>query len=162
MLSIRFEDNDTGHNDIVLILGGERWECDSYYFALDRELMPEQEDGDKIRRVLVGLLVQWLAALGQLRDGGTAYLPFDFSDQCTGWLACRRSGDEVIVSWGWAAVEGWSFSPSKVGELFACPRGFRLDGPTVQFSLRELIETVRDSLTQIADSGPASGCDGTS
>jgi hypothetical protein len=42
-LSLRFEDNDTAHDDLALRFAGERWECDSYYLALDRELLPGQD-----------------------------------------------------------------------------------------------------------------------
>jgi hypothetical protein len=149
-LSLRFEDNDTAHDDLVLRFAGERWVCDSYYLALDRELLPDREDAGKVRAVLRRLLEQWLAAVERLPDGGTAYLPYDFSDQCTCWLACHRSGDEVTVTRGWADVAGWSFFPSAAGDLFARPCGFHVDGPTVRASALELVEAVRESLAQAA------------
>lgn len=144
-LSLHFEDNHTGHNDLVLRFGGEAWPCDSYYLTLDRELLPEREDEGKVRAVLRRLLEQWLAVVEQLPDGGTAYLPYDFSDQYTGWLACQRSGDEVVLSRGWADVEGWSFFPSAAGDLFDRPRGFRPDGPRVRGSSAEVVEAIRGS-----------------
>src|SRR5215470_16626877 len=113
--ALRFEDNGTAHDDLVLRFGGESWVCDSYYLALDRELLPDREDADKVRAVLRRLLEQWLFAVENLPDNGTAYLPYDFSDQYTGWLACHRSDAQVAVSRGWAEEEGWSLSPSVVG-----------------------------------------------
>ena len=80
-LSLRFEDNGTGHNDIILQLGEQSWVCDSYYFALDQELMPGHEDARKIRTVLHRLLERWLEALQNMSDGGSVFLPYDFSDQ---------------------------------------------------------------------------------
>jgi hypothetical protein len=157
MLSVRFEDNGSGHNDIVLRFGGEQWVCDSYYLALDSGLLPEREDAGKIRVVLLRLLEQWQAAVARLPDGGTVYLPYDFSDQCTCWLACKRTGGEVIVSRGWADLEGWSFSPSNAGNLFNCPRGFRIDGPTVRSQAAEFVEAVRNSLAQVANSNSPLG-----
>jgi hypothetical protein len=145
-LSLRFEDNETGHDDLVLRFANQRWVCDSYYLVLDRELLPDRENADKVRAVLLRLLEQWLVAVERLPDGGTAYLPYDFSDQYTGWLSCHRSGDEAVVSRGWANVEGWSFFPSAAGDLFHSPRGFRVDGPTVQGSVSELVEAVRGAL----------------
>jgi hypothetical protein len=144
-LSLRFEDNDSAHDDLVLRFGGDQWKCDSYYLALDGELLPDREDADKVRIVHQRLLEQWLAAVERLPDGGTAFLPYDFSDQYTGWLVCQRSGDEVAVSRGWATVEGWSFSPSAAGDLLERPRGFRVDGPTVRGSVSELAEAIRRS-----------------
>jgi hypothetical protein len=150
-LSLRFKDNERAHDDLVLLFAGERWVCDSYYLGLDRELLPDREDADKVdadkvQAVLRRLLEQWLAAVERLPDSGTAYLPYDFSDQYTGWLACHRSGGEVSVSRGWADVEGWSFSPSAAGDLFERPRGFRVDGPTVRGGALELVEVVRRSV----------------
>jgi hypothetical protein len=159
VLSLRFEDNDTAHDDLVLRFASERWVCDSYYLVLDRELLPDREDADKVRAVLRRLLEQWLAALGRLPDGGTAYLPYDFSDQYTGWLACQRSGSEVAVSRGWADVEGWSFFPSAAGDLSARPRGFRADGTTVRCGLPDLVEAVRGSLAPDAEPGAAHDTD---
>jgi hypothetical protein len=147
-LSLQFEDNHTGHDDLVLRFGGDSWACDSYYLALDRELLPDREDSDKVRAVLRRLLEQWLAAVEQLPDGGTAYLPYDFSDQYTGWLACGRSSGGVVLSRGWADIEGWSFFPSAAGDLFVRPRGFRVDGPSVRCSLPELVEAICMSLAR--------------
>jgi hypothetical protein len=144
-LSLRFEDNDSAHDDLVLRFAGEQWVCDSYYLALDHKLLPDREDADKVRAVLRQMLEQWLVAVERLPDAGTVYLPYDFSDQYTGWLACQRSGNEVAVSRGWSDVEGWSFSPSAAGDLLECPRGFRVDGPTVQGSVSELVEAIRES-----------------
>lgn len=144
-LWLRFEDNGTAHGDIVLRLGGERWVSDSYYLALDQELLPEREDADKVRAVLRRLLEQWCTAIERLPDGGTAYLPYDFSDQYTGWLSCERSGDLMAVSRGWAEMEGWSFFPSAADNLLDRPRGFRVDGPTVRTSVSELVEAIRGS-----------------
>jgi hypothetical protein len=148
VLSLRFENNHTGHDDLVLQFAGERWVCDTYYLALDSELLPDREDADKVQSVLRRLLEQWLAAIDQLSEGNTAYLPYDFSDQYTGWLECQRSGGEVAVSRGWADVEGWSFFPSVAGDLFKRPRGFRVDGPTVLCNPLELVEAVRKSLAR--------------
>jgi len=142
-LSLQFEDNDTGHRDLVLQFAGRQWRCDSYYLAIDWGMLPDQEDADKVRAVLRQLLEQWLAAVEQLPDGGTVYLPYDFSDQCTGWLCCCRSGDEVDVSWGWADVEGYALSPSAAGDLFERPSGFQADGAGVKTSAAELVQAVR-------------------
>ncbi len=149
-LSLEFEDNGTAHDDLVLRLAGHWWTCDSYYLALDRELLPEREDAEKVHAVLRRLLGQWLSAVEDVRDGGTAYLPYDFSDQYTGWLRCQVSGAMVDVCRGWAEVEGWSFCPSAVGEYLTHLPGFRPDGPAVRVPLGELIEAIRGSMENVA------------
>ena len=161
VLSLRYEDNDTAHDDLILQFSGERWVCDSYYLALDRNLLHGREDADKVRAVLRRLLEQWLAAVERLPDGGTAYLPYDFSDQYTGWLECQRSAGEVTVSRGFAEVEGGSFFPSAAGDLSERPRGFQVTGPTVQFSLMGLVDDVHESLVQARQTRRKTGPGGT-
>ena len=87
-----------------------------------------------------------VAAVERLPDSGTAYLPYDCSDQYTGWLSCCRSRDGVEVSRGWAKVEGWSVSPSAAGDLFKRPPGFQTTGPIVRDSAAELVQTVREMI----------------
>jgi len=48
-LSLLFEDNNTGHKDLILNFAGQVWLCDSYYLVLDNKLLPDQEDVNKIR-----------------------------------------------------------------------------------------------------------------
>jgi hypothetical protein len=107
------------------------------------------EDVDKIRAVLRRLLQQWLSAVENVRDNDTVYLPYDFSDQYTGWLSCFRSGILASICLGWDTVEGWSISPSAVGHYLTHLPGFRSDGPTVQVPIKELVEAIHNSITQI-------------
>ena len=149
-LSLRFDDNGTMHDDIVLRFGEQSWVCDSYYLALDRELLPEKEDAEKVKVVLRRLLELWLEAIqSMLSEGDTVFLPYDFSDQYTGWLSCQLSGSDVLVSRGWANVEGYSIYPSKVGEHISNLSGFHLDGPTVRATIEELVAAVRSSLVAV-------------
>jgi hypothetical protein len=150
-LSLRFDDNGTGHKDLVLCFAGQSWVADSYYLALDRELWPDREDAEKVRAVLRRLLAQWLEAVDHMPDGSTVFLPYDFSDQCTAWLRCQRSGSEVLVCRGWAGVEGWSFCPSAVGEYLSHLPGFGPEGPSVLVGVGELRQAIRTSLAVVAE-----------
>ncbi len=149
-LSLQFEDNSTLHEDLVLRFAGQSWICDSYYLALDRQLLPEREDAEKVVVVLRQLLGQWLSAVERVPDGGTVYLRYDFSDQCTGWLRCERSRTVVDVCRGWSEVEGWSLHPSAVVDHFTRVPGFRPDGPAVQVPFEELMEAIRASMSEVA------------
>lgn len=75
-IAIRFEDNGTFHEDFIVSVGAMERRCDTYYFALDREMEPEREDADKVRRVIVRLLQQWIDALRTQRDGEVVFLPY--------------------------------------------------------------------------------------
>jgi hypothetical protein len=148
-LLLRFDDNGTSHDDLTLQFAGQSHVCDSYYFVLDH--FPTGVEGaGKVKAVLRRLLQQWLTAVAGVQDGGMVYLPYDFSDQYTGWLRCERSADVVTVSLGWAEVEGYSFFPSDVGEYLAYLPGFRPSGPSVQAKVMELIQAVRNSINLTA------------
>ena len=122
---LRFYDNTTRYEDLILRFADESKVCDSYYLALDQSLLPRREDSEKVRVVLRRPLEQWLEAVETARDGRTVYLPFDFSDQYTGWLRCHRSDNSIDVDLGTAIVEGFSFSPSAVGAYLTRRNGFR-------------------------------------
>ncbi len=125
MLSLEFEENGTGHQDLVLTLGDRQWRADSYYLALDGALFPDREDAPKIRAVLHRLLQQWLDLVATLADRRTVYLAYDFSDQCTAWIECSREQDAVTLRLGWSTLEGWALSPSELGQHALGPRGFQ-------------------------------------
>lgn len=148
-LGLSFQHNGTRHHDVVLLFGDERHVCDSYYLALDAQLLPECEDVEKVRAVLRRLLEQWLQAAEHLPDGGTIYLPYDFSDQCTGWLACTRTGDHVSLQRGFALVEGWSLIHSALGDLQRYPRGLEAQGGQVRGTTTELSEALRKACAAV-------------
>jgi hypothetical protein len=149
-LSLRYEDNGEAHDDILLRFAGQSWVCDSYYFAMDRGTRSGEESSAKVRAVLHRLLEQWLAAVANLLDGGTVFLPYDFSDESTGWLRCECSENDVVVSQGWSTVQGHSIFPSTVGEyLFNLP-DFHSDGPTTKSSKDDLLQAIRASLVEEA------------
>ena len=141
-VSLQFEDNGRGHDDLVLRLGNQQWRCDSYYLLLDPGTLAAREDAAKVRDVLRRLLEQWYSAVAALREGETCYLPYDFSDQYTAWLRCDAAGPDLKIQRGWAEVEGWSFSPSDVGALVKGLTGFRPDGDEVVMPRDEFLRAI--------------------
>jgi hypothetical protein len=149
-LSLRYEHNGTAHDDLFLHFEGQSWVCDSYYFAIDWNFLPGDESTEKVRAVLRKLLEQWLSTVMNLSDGGTAFLPYDFSDEYTGWLCCQRNGDEMTVLRGWALVQGHGIFPSAIGKYLTHLPEFKADGPTAKSSKEVLLQAIRDSLAQTA------------
>ena len=94
------------------------------------------------------MLGAWLQALLAAADGELIYLPFDFSDEYTRWIACQRDGDQLLVVFGWAEVEGWAISPSDFSEYQKDLPGFSPDEPlTVQSFYRPwFISQIRRSI----------------
>ena len=50
-LTLTFEDNGTGHDDLLLRIGDAVWRCDSYYLALDQGVLAEHEDARSVARL---------------------------------------------------------------------------------------------------------------
>lgn len=84
-----------------------------------------------LESALRSLLREWQRALQSLADGGLIWLPFDFSDESTRWLAVQRTGDEAALVFGWAPVEGWAINPTNLGDLPRSITGFVPDEPLV-------------------------------
>jgi len=116
-VSLRYENNDRFHDDLLLRVGERMWRCDTYYLLLDRAMLPDREDDAKVRAVLARLLEQWRAAVAALDDGGGCFLPYDFSDEYTGWLRCEAAAGEMLtLQRGWSRVAGYAIMPSNVDE----------------------------------------------
>lgn len=148
IVSVQFVDNGRFHDDIVLRLGDEQWRCDSYYLLIDHGMLADQEDAAKVREVLRRLLEQWHACVASLGEREACYLPYDFSDEYTGWLRCETAGPNLKVQRGWAEVEGYSFIPSDVGDLLRSLVGFRPEGT-------EIVMPRQDFLHEIASQAAA-------
>ncbi|MFD4863493.1 hypothetical protein [Streptomyces atratus] len=98
------------HDDLRLRLGAYSHTCDSYYLVIDESPTAARSLGASLAR----LLEQWRDQVDELKGtGGIAYLPYDFSDQCTAWLRVTSTdGRDAEVHAGWSLVEGWSVTPS--------------------------------------------------
>jgi len=90
-------------------IGDEIRSGDLYYLGIDPRNKDHECNVDTgLRRLIDG----WIETIVANADGRIFYLPFDFSDEFTRWLACEKRGPEITIVFGWAEVEGWSFSPS--------------------------------------------------
>ncbi|MDP4509628.1 hypothetical protein [Nonomuraea turcica] len=144
----RTTDRDV-HGDLILRLGTYRHVCDSYYLAIDESAQAGQDVADG----LVRLLDQWDEHLQRVRaTGGTVFLPFDFSDQCTAWLRVSSpDGSQATVQAGWSSIEGWSFSPSDFAETAARVHDFKpVINASVECDLDDLIAAVAQNQDLLA------------
>jgi hypothetical protein len=143
-ISLTFEDNGRLHGDLVLRMGDEQCRCDSYFLWCENP-RSDANHAFIIQSVLAKLIDQWVVAIRALVPKSSCFLPYDFSDQSTGWLRCTLEASHVLVQPGWSTIEGWSFAPSAVGELIANVADFKPKGPAVVIDrdamLRSLIGT---------------------
>ncbi|MFD9522379.1 hypothetical protein [Streptomyces sp. NPDC059979] len=99
----------SSYDDLKLTIDSYEYICDSSCLSID--LYPA--DTDDSGGALARLLEQWGTQAGGLRGvGGTVYLPFDFSDQCTAWLRVSSGdGHAAEIQAGWSAIPGWRVNP---------------------------------------------------
>ncbi|MGW2273941.1 hypothetical protein [Streptomyces yangpuensis] len=99
----------SSYDDLKLTIGSFGHVCDSSYLTID--LYPN--DTEDLGGALARLLEQWGAQVRGLSGaGGTVYLPYDFSDQCTAWLRVSSpDGHAAEVHAGWSSIPGWWVNP---------------------------------------------------
>lgn len=114
MLKFALSDLASPHADMLLQLGTFRKQSDSYYLRVDRHLLPGDESFEKARQVLVLLLQGWRALVADRAQVSPFYLPYDFSDQATGWIRCLPERGELTLQAGTSHIEGWSIYPSQI------------------------------------------------
>lgn len=156
ILSLTYEPNGTGHDDVLLRLGAWAHRSDTYYYALDHR---PDEPADEVRS-LCDLLRGWLTAIKGCGDGEVVYLPHAFYDQCSGWLRCARSGQTFQVVDGWSSVEGWSFYPSDYADAAAAISDYRVDpdfGDPVVLTPAKLLSDVQASVDALGPDTHAGG-----
>ncbi|MFH9496223.1 hypothetical protein ACH4L9_12315 [Streptomyces globisporus] len=141
------------HNDLRLRVGSYQHRCDSYYFALDDA--PTVPGGLGLR--LSRLLEQWNSQVAGLREGGgTVYLPYDFSDQCTAWLRVSSTdGQAAEVQAGWSLIEAWGIHPSDYLATAPAVTDFDpISGAQVECSLSDLAARIKANRTTLEATGP--------
>jgi len=140
-ITLTFEDNGRLHGDLVLHIGDAQWRCDSYFLWCE-DVRPNLDHVPIVRRVLAKLIEQWAASIRTLEPKHFCFLPYDFSDQSTGWLRCNLVGDDLVVQHGWSTVEGWSFAPSDVGKLMTNLPDFKSEGSPVTISRESMLRSL--------------------
>jgi hypothetical protein len=155
-LLIQFRDNHTAHDDLHVWIEGYSRTTDSYYLALDRAMLADEESADKVRHVLIQLLQRWTEALAQATPTRPVYLPFDFSDEYTGCFQCRPDGEFIEIVPGWSTREGWSVWPSDPGDYFFGITDFKSDALALirlprEELLRRIGKSIADTESQLSE-----------
>lgn len=138
----------TSGDRLQVRIGDEVRSGELYYLGID----PRNRDHDcstwiGVQRLLAG----WIERIIASPDGALFYLPFDFSDEFTRWLACEKSGSEITMVFGWATVEGWSFSPSDFSQQARELEDFTADHPlhAQTFYTPRLLSNLRSSRAHV-------------
>ncbi|WP_250006805.1 hypothetical protein [Actinoplanes sp. M2I2] len=108
LAGLTIEPDKASPYDLVLKLGTSRFEC-----ILELDHPDFVIGGGDLDATFT--LDCWLSQLDRLSsgDGPVALLPFNFSDQCTGWLRVRPARDGFVeVQAGWSNVSQYDLGPS--------------------------------------------------
>lgn len=156
MFRLTFDEHGSGHDDLLLTFGDHRLHADSFYLALDEHIRPGSETPDKAREVLRTLLHQWREVVADCPAGETVYLPYDFSDEDTGWLQCRVTADDCEVQPGRSSIEGWRFLPTAWSDLRSNVSDFRpIEGIEPLVAARDRVLAAIDaSISGLTDMSP--------
>ena len=147
LLSLVYEPNGTDHDDLVVGLSSWRYRCDTYYYKLDHPAGSASDVPGAIKR----LLELWLRDMDACGPDHATYLPYDFSDQYTGWLRCglKANGEWQILP-GWSDKEGWAFYPTDYEDVAKGLDDFRPVQGDLEFTLQDA-DLRRDIALAIAD-----------
>ena len=146
-MRLEFKDNGTAHEDLLFSSNGKVQKCDSYYFALDRNLAPEDESPEKVKTVLKRLLEQWLEYVDNSVSGDILYLPYDFSDEYIGCLRCEFADSFVSLTDGYLSVGGYSVFPSDVSDLVRTNSYFTVSGKnSLQIPKQDFIRELKENI----------------
>lgn len=145
---LQLNESDSPHGDVVLSFGQTQQTEDSYYFAIDPNVNPDDESPEKAAQVMSGLLTQWIA---RLTPGSSAYLPVGFSDQSMTWLHAEQTDHICKLTLGWSEDEGWSVQPSELGD--ANPAAFTpmKDVDSVTVYTPRLLSLLRSNRCELSD-----------
>ncbi len=111
MLDIVFHPEAATHDDLELRLGAFCHQASSHDFRLTRSLAPGDESPIKVQRVLSRLWKLARRAIVHLSQDESCFVPFDLSDQCTGWIRFQRTS-RLAVTFGWSNLPGHDIDPA--------------------------------------------------
>jgi len=134
--------------EFSLRLGEEYRTGGLYYLGID----PRAPDYDCEPAIgLARLLASWMTHLCDPASPQPIYLPFDFADETTQWLACERSGNMLHAVFGWAPIEGWAISPSDFRQHARLLPDFTPNEPAFvqSFYLPRLLSDLRRQIGQL-------------
>ncbi|MCP3787523.1 hypothetical protein NLX85_29580 [Micromonospora sp. A3M-1-15] len=143
------EVTDEARGELILKLGTSRFDC---------ILVPDLGNlGERSRHPgPAHTLDRWIAELERLPVGrGPAMLPFNFSDQCTGWLRVSPTHEGLVdVQAGWSLLGQYDFDASDsltAGRFlpdFRPVRNARIERPLVD--VIAAVTACRDELVRAA------------
>lgn len=138
----------TSAEEFVLHIGSEQRTGSLYYLGID----PRAPDHNCTPTTgLARLFSGWVKYLLQPDIPNPVFLPFDFADETTQWIACEISDNTIHLVFGWAPVEGWAISPSDFSQYVSSLPDFVPNAPALiqSFYLPRFLNELRHQITRL-------------
>ena len=112
-------------DQIVVRIGEDTRTGDTWYLGLQRG--QDMSDDRDVRALVRRLIRTWIDVLSTMQNGEITWLPFDFSDEFTRWIACSCDNRRIALRFGWSPVEGWAVDPYDASGFARAGQDFHLD-----------------------------------
>jgi len=147
LITIHLKTEGDSHKDLMVSVqkNGFNGIFDSYYLGLDDEIKTDLKGLEKINLVLKKLIEYWIKTITEAKNREVHYLPIDFSDQYTGCFRIEKKDNNLLVSYGYSLIEGYSVSPSNPGNYATSISDFEENPEFSSFSVSqdELVSSLR-------------------
>lgn len=135
-------------NRIVIRVGNEFQTGETHYLAM------EASDANRraaLWQALQTLLQDWISLLNRSCNGDIVYLPFDFSDEATSWLACHCDHTEFTLVFGRMDIEGWEIASGNWHRQTDFPLRFVVNEPAnpQTFDRAHVLRKLQQGLEQL-------------
>lgn len=119
--------------------------------AIAFDAIDENINHSRLRKALRSLLVQFSGVVEEAGDIDTLHLPFDLSDQYTGWIRCTFDRSHVQIDIGWSRLEGYAIDLKNIRRVVRDVSDFRAYADSAQFETNrsELVEAIQANITSL-------------
>ncbi len=143
-MNIQLQYLESCHDDLTLSIPeiGLNQIADTYYFAIDeeREFLGDHKIVFGVKLLIAG----WKTSIINLKKGGIAFLPFDFSDQYLGCLKVSAIFDATLqIEYGFTQqYSGCDTYPSQSLNLDINEGSFLIDRPALIVTKSEFLKDI--------------------
>lgn len=126
--------------------------ADTYYFAMDNKVLPNDSSMYKIGKTIQSLIKGWIFIINELKKNQVCYLPFDFSDQYLGCLKIvKDENDKMEMSYGYTEkIAGYGLNPSEPHLLHSFEPDYVSTSSAYKIEGDELISKLEQAIYKIS------------
>lgn len=121
---------------------------DPYYYALDNNVLPNNETYEKIIVVVIKLLEILIEKVNTLNDTNQLLFPLEFYDEYVGFLIINSLGSTITIDYGITTeIQGYSYYPTDFGNFNQLCRIFSIENWDFKISKAEFLDDINWSIS---------------